>query len=332
MTPSTTVEESGSIRGRIFIAGTGRSGTSRLNSLLGEHPEIFALPTEFHLITDCDGLRDLVDALTVRHTYSHADKAVRRFDELARQELAGRRDTPLRNLRLDERFGAKRYFTALNEFVTALTGFSFHATVRPAPLCNPTHELWPSEQATVRQFFGKYFENRLELVGLAARFVDRLYGAAALEQGKTRWCEKTPMNLLTMDFLWEFFPDAVVVHIKRDPRGVFASLLDQPWAPSDPEHVLMLLEAIYARWAQFRNESDLSGRRYLEVKLEDLADRTSEQMNAIQGYLGVAPIEYREDSLDAERVRSRIGRLDPSLRRLCEERLEPYFELMGYRR
>ncbi len=47
--------------------------------------------------------------------------------------------------------------------------------------------------------------------------------------GKPRWGEKTPRNYEHIDVLLEWFPDAQVVFLLRDPRAVSASLLRTPW-------------------------------------------------------------------------------------------------------
>ncbi|MCP4423354.1 MAG: sulfotransferase [Chloroflexi bacterium] len=117
----------------------------------------------------------------------------------------------------------------------------------------------------------KYFPDRKELAGIAADFVDDLFLHAAHEAGKQTWCEKTPQHVLHLDFLAELFPDAVFVHIKRDPRGVAFSLTKQPWAPSDLKNSSLLLRNVYHRWINLKAGLDWSGIRYIEVKLEDLA-------------------------------------------------------------
>ncbi|MEN3615876.1 hypothetical protein AAH979_41110 [Plantactinospora sp. ZYX-F-223] len=48
----------------IFVAGTGRSGTSQLADVLGEHPQIHRIQIDTRFIVDPGGLRDLADALT----------------------------------------------------------------------------------------------------------------------------------------------------------------------------------------------------------------------------------------------------------------------------
>lgn len=43
-------------------------------------------------------------------------------------------------------------------------------------------------------------------------------------EGKARWGEKTPKHLFFVDILHEMFPDAVFVHLVRDPRGAVYSM------------------------------------------------------------------------------------------------------------
>jgi hypothetical protein len=49
--------------GKIFIAGTGRSGTSILHQILGTHAEIFKIPYESKFIVEGDGLNALLPRL-----------------------------------------------------------------------------------------------------------------------------------------------------------------------------------------------------------------------------------------------------------------------------
>lgn len=58
----------------------------------------------------------------------------------------------------------------------------------------------------------------------AARlFVDELMSAYAAARGKRRWAEKTPDNVLFIDFIRELYPDACFVHLLRDPLDVAVS-------------------------------------------------------------------------------------------------------------
>jgi hypothetical protein len=55
----------------------------------------------------------------------------------------------------------------------------------------------------------------------------RAYAAA---EGKPRWGEKTPLHHHHVGTLLEWFPEARILYMLRDPRSVVASLLDAPWA------------------------------------------------------------------------------------------------------
>jgi hypothetical protein len=111
-----------------------------------------------------------------------------------------------------------------------------------------------------------------ELVAILRSFTEELFGGAAADAGKPTWLEKTPFNLLSSPFLWELFPESTVIVITRRPMGVVASHLDQSWAPSTVTDVLNWLEPVYARWLAAR-PTLLADERYVEVRLEDLADR-----------------------------------------------------------
>src|ERR1700742_2592016 len=76
----------------VFVAGTGRSGTSQLANIIGQHPRIHRIPMETHFIVDPGGLRDLADALTVRYDPFVGDDAVRRLSDMLTVRMVNRRD------------------------------------------------------------------------------------------------------------------------------------------------------------------------------------------------------------------------------------------------
>jgi hypothetical protein len=119
--------------------------------------------------------------------------------------------------------------------------------------------------AQPRRTVGRYYPQREELIGVLRDFIDELFGGAVHRSGKRTWCEKTPLNLLSIPFLWELFPEARVVVMVRHPRQVVGSYQDQPWAPSSLEDVLGWLEPIYRRWLAQR-PGLLNDARYVEVR------------------------------------------------------------------
>lgn len=54
-----------------------------------------------------------------------------------------------------------------------------------------------------------------------------------MENGKKRWGEKTPENILYCDILADMFPDAKFLIIRRDPRAVIASMNKVFFYPED---------------------------------------------------------------------------------------------------
>jgi hypothetical protein len=57
-------------------------------------------------------------------------------------------------------------------------------------------------------------------------FLDSLMARVTVREGKSRWAEKTPGNITHMNRIWTAWPDAQIIHILRDPRDVFASLVE----------------------------------------------------------------------------------------------------------
>ena len=88
----------------------------------------------------------------------------------------------------------------------------------------------------------------------------------AERNGKVRWSDKTPSQ--RPDDIYSLFPDALIVHIIRDPRDVVASNLALPWQRRRAA-------AIASDLQRFTFESIERGRRagrshYFQVRYEDL--------------------------------------------------------------
>lgn len=99
---------------------------------------------------------------------------------------------------------------------------------------------------------------------LAAVF-DGVFGYFAAGQGKTRWCEKTPMHALHIERLASTFPQARFIHVIRDGRDCAVSLKRRmKYAP----------ELTIYRWKRVVREARTQGARigdrYLELRYEAL--------------------------------------------------------------
>lgn len=282
---------------------------------------------ETRFIVNPGGLRDLADALTARYDPTVGEDALHRLSDFLTVRVPGRRDD--RGKTVPELVGARRYRDAVQELWPRLVAGTFD---EPAPAegfgdaDRPAGPFTPSSRPRV---VPRYFGDRRELIGILRGFVDTLFGGAAADAGKATWCEKTPFNLLGLDFLWELVPEATVVHVKRHPVAVLASHLAQPWAPSTVDGALAYLGPVYHRWLAWKETADLAGRRYVEVKAEDLAADWPGQRRALFERLGVDDFATA-GTFESHRLRNRDDRFDGATRALVEEALGPVVPAMGY--
>ncbi|HEY6738724.1 MAG TPA: sulfotransferase [Actinopolymorphaceae bacterium] len=234
----------------VFAAGTGRSGTSQLADITGQHPQIHRVPIETRFLVDPGGFRDLADALTIRFDPYVGDDALRRLSDILTVRLLRRIDVD-RGHTVSQAIGERHYWDAVGRLWSELVVGTFE---EEAPAAGFGHADWPAgpfEQRSRRRAIPRYFEDRAELIAILRRAVDTMFGAAA-DAGKPTWREKTPFNLVRMDFLWELVPEATIVHLARHPVAVVVSHLDQPWAPSTVDGVLAWLEPLYRRWLAWK--------------------------------------------------------------------------------
>jgi hypothetical protein len=309
----------------IFVAGTGRSGTSRIANIIGEHPLIHRIPMETKFLIDPGGLRDLADALTNRYDPDVAEDALHRLSDFLTVRVPGRRDD--RGKTVPELVGEQRYTDAVQQLWPQLIACAYDEPAPAEGFGNGDRPAGPFVPSSRRRILPRYFSDRGELLAILRGLVDTLFGGAAADAGKPTWCEKTPFNLLSMDFLWELVPEATIVHIKRHPVSVLASLLAQPWAPPTVDGALAFLDPLYHRWLTWKNTVDLTSRRYVEVKAEDLAADWPGQRRALFERLGVHDfatpsmfethkLTHRDDHFDAEtrdRIQAALGEYIPAM-------------------
>lgn len=131
------------------------------------------------------------------------------------------------------------------------------------------------------------------------------YRAAAARMGKTRWGDKTPSYALCVPLLADLLPEAVFVHLVRDPRDVAASYARAGWGPRT-------MTAAGHAWRSRVVAAAGAGRalgpgRYLEVRYEDLVGDPAAHLARI---CDLAALDYRPEMLDYENgpvVRRSLG-------------------------
>jgi omega-hydroxy-beta-dihydromenaquinone-9 sulfotransferase len=288
---------------RLFVGGTGRSGTTQMTRVLGSHRLVYAVPWESRFIVDPGGLEDLARTLTTGYTPYAADDALVRLSMLLGERLTGRTMDCFRGWGFVRDLGAPRYWHAVDELWRSLVWYEFDEHVPLGGYLDGQRERMPHERAGNRRVVARYFADRGELLAILRRFVSTLFDSAALDAGKRTWAEKTPFNLLSAGFLWELYPDARLVHMIRDPVAVVASHRDQRWAPDTLEHAMNWVEPVYRRWLGQR-PALLADERYVEVRLEDAGLRWPELRPALMQRLGL-PDDAAMRGFDPQRA---VGR------------------------
>jgi hypothetical protein len=245
---------------RIFIGGTGRSGTSILLHALYCHGDIFAVPVETKFLVEEDGFDDLITALTTRFTPTGAATAVARFRDLMFDHVTGRVDS---KFLMQEHVPGEvflDYQQALDDFMYGLNGS------------------------------GRYFPDRTLPLDLTRRFIAALFDAETTRSDKSVWAEKTPSNFWRLGFLRELFPACYFVHAIRDPRAVFLSLLERRWLPEDVDEALTVftthIDALLRLRRVYRDRP-----RFIEVRLEDLVLDHAGTLDRLATALGLRPFD-----------------------------------------
>jgi hypothetical protein len=110
-------------------------------------------------------------------------------------------------------------------------------------------------------------------------------------QSKPRFGEKTPQHALFLETLFEWFPNAVILHMIRDPRASVASMQRMPWRGSVVANARI--------WLRLNQSARLFQQRpgYLEVRYEDLVTDPVSELRKICSFLGE---EYSPSMLEPE--------------------------------
>jgi len=175
----------------------------------------------------------------------------------------------------------------------------------------------------LRRFFDldeQTVERIVEQSGSAEEFLNGFMGEVAAKQGKARWVEKTPGNILHLKRIYEFWPSASVIHVIRDPRDVLASLRQaRKW--DDIETFSNLWCRFFGAVRDFKeSEAAKHEASFTEVRYEDLVLHPGTTMKRLLTFVG----EDWEDSVsdfqgrppEYQKVLEITGKASTTLKRL----------------
>lgn len=299
----------------VFVAGSGRSGTTILGRTLALHPKILGFLDETRfLVAKRGALLDWV--------FQPEDETLRReFLQGIRGGFWGRpavrellecpvQSRPQQVLRRLYRGGFYTRPVSRTRVDVGLCRAVEHRQYRQA-----VREL-------LQEMPGSSLEDRLRSVD---HFCSCLFGEAMTQQGAHRWLDDTPRNSVYLYELSRVFPDLRVVHIIRDGRDVAGSYSRLRWIPSTRQALHMWFERVTIA----RSVGKMLGpERYLEVVFERLMRHPERELRRILQFLGEEWVpEMSGHGLDSERAsaqRQTDAELDNLFWGLAAELAEEY--------
>lgn len=164
----------------------------------------------------------------------------------------------------------------------------------------------------------------------------------AQAQGKRRCGEKTPRHALITEELCEWYPDASIIHLVRDPRDVVASFLQLPWS----DHNVLGNAHLWLRFnlAAWRSQHRP---KYLLVHYEQLVTQPEQELRRIctsigEDYSPIMLVPNHDPTADRPWLRraeepvntGRLGKWRDQLSAdqvaLIEWLVRPHMETFGY--
>lgn len=113
-----------------------------------------------------------------------------------------------------------------------------------------------------------------------------VYACYAEMKGKLRYGDKTPRYVEYVGVLAEVFPEALFIHIIRDGRNVACSYLDAEWGPGSVEEAAQMW--VYRVTAGRTGGARLGPDRYMEVRYEDLVERTESEIRGVCDFIDLS--------------------------------------------
>lgn len=114
--------------------------------------------------------------------------------------------------------------------------------------------------------------------------IQAVYETYAASNGKCRWGDKDPDNVVELDMLWKLFPRCRIVHIVRDGRGAANSLRKQAWGSKN----ILKLAADWSWRVMLAHKMGmmLGPAYYLEIRYEDLVRSPETTLRGICEFVG----------------------------------------------
>lgn len=150
-------------------------------------------------------------------------------------------------------------------------------------------------------------------------FITQLFQDYARKQGKARWAEKTPGNIIHNQRLFQLWPNAKLIHVVRDPRDVLASLRRaKKW--DDPDYFADLWCKFFRSAEKAKQAPPWCPGHFIEIRYEQLVSDTEAAMRCVIDFTDEpwhpAAGKFEGSSNEFEIVLAATGKASTSLDRL----------------
>ena len=240
----------------VFVGGTGRSGTTVVGDLLGQHEDVrTSVPIEIKFLANKSGLLQLVFG---RDTP----------------------DTPKKIGFLDLRTRRRRWLSKREKFKKIQSEFLDRIwntwwDIDAPPPHGRGLQSGINKKELEKLLATLVFELRFNRVWAARRFMRRFISSQEAHHGQKYWVETTPLNIAQAQRILKIFPNALFINMVRDPRDVIASLLTKNWGPTTAlEGIEWIEKRLIDAHHALRN---IPAHQKITFALEDLAINNREQ-------------------------------------------------------
>ncbi|HTH99190.1 MAG TPA: sulfotransferase [Stellaceae bacterium] len=185
------------------------------------------------------------------------------------------------------------------------------ATVRETHLfdnyISKLYESWENEAQNVEKDGLRLLMDRDAMDDVARSFADKVFARIeAAKPGAQIMLEKTPTHIYHHRLIHRLYPDALFLHMVRDPRAVVASMLAASkeswgvWAPND----LITAARVWRDCARIgHREMAAYGAQTLELRYEDLSADPDVALARIWNWLGLDPQPYDRERFSVDSLR-----------------------------
>lgn len=307
---------------KIFIGGTGRSGTTITAELLGLHPDIYTLPLEdMRFITDPDGLISLKSAMIDHYNFFQSDFALQRFFKLMRK-MKRRSPGAYPTTNFSSFLGADFFDEWLESLKSQLVHFEFRSNwvARTNGIRKVISKKILTDNKWRKPFFPNcYYGKRMDeqtFDKITKEWINSFYQQVAKQQNKNIVIDHNPLNIIHADFLHNIMPDLKLIHIYRDPRDVISSFTTQEWGGT-PEQNLIWVSDIYKRWQETKLK--LPADSFYEVSFEKIVKNKEAELKKICEFIGV---ELDSKLVNFDLSKNHMGRYHKNLNKKQIKQIE----------